>query len=54
MTNKLDNRKNKDVVQPIFTKVKIEIKIKLLLGNSAITEGNELKNIYVTVFKFMF
>ena len=29
-------------------------KIELLIGNSAITEVNELKNIYITVFKFTF
>ena len=30
------------------------IKMKLLVANSAITEVNELKNIYVTLFKFTF
>ena len=29
-------------------------KIELLIGNFAITEVNELKNIYITVFKFTF
>ena len=30
------------------------IKMKLLVANSAITEVSELKNIYVTLFKFTF
>ena len=50
--NKLQNRKNKYVWFNLFLQRKNVIKIKFLVGNSAITEVNELKNIYITSFRF--
>ena len=51
--NKLESRKNKDV-RFNFLQRKHLIERKLLGGNSAITEFNELKNIYITLFRFTF
>ena len=41
-------------VQSVFAMIRCYKDKKLLVGNSAITEVNELKTIYVTLFKFTF
>ena len=42
----LENRKNKDMLLNLFFP-----KIKLLVGNSEITDVKELKNIHINVLK---
>ena len=41
------------MVQSVFAKIDI-VKMKLLVVNSAITEVNEFKNIYIAIFRLTF
>ena len=51
---KLENRKNKGMWFNLFLERYDIIKIKLLVVNSAVTEVNELKNIWIAIFRLTF